>query len=146
MDFEFSLEHKQLRDTVRRHTEEEMRPHVMEADDTERFPGGLFRRWGELAGGGPRAAGRDWEAFVTSRLSKPPPPSPEPLLQEFYAADMWQLLCCCVLMSRIPLWARTPRLAAYYRSTSSRVRAPWCRRLVVGDQTPLHLRVLFRVR
>ena len=48
MDFEFSLEHKQLRDTVRRHTEEEMRPHVMEADDTERFPDGLFRRWGEL--------------------------------------------------------------------------------------------------
>ena len=104
------------------------------------------RRWGELAGGGPRAAGRDWEAFVTSRLSKPPPPSPEPLLQEFYAADMSQLLCCCVLMSRTPLWARTPRLAACYRSTSSRVRAPWCRRLVVGDQTPLHLRVLFRVR
>tara|TARA_Y100001934_G_scaffold224899_1_gene269180 strand:- start:285 stop:695 length:411 start_codon:yes stop_codon:yes gene_type:complete len=48
MDFDFSLEHKQLRDTVRRHAEEEMRPHVTEADDTERFPEVLFRRWGEL--------------------------------------------------------------------------------------------------
>ena len=48
MDFDFTLEHKQLRDTVRRHTEEEMRPHVAEADDTERFSDGLFRRWGEL--------------------------------------------------------------------------------------------------
>ena len=38
MDFEFSAEHNQLRETVRRHAEEEMRPYVSEADDTERFP------------------------------------------------------------------------------------------------------------
>lgn len=48
MEFEYSPEHKQLRETVRRHAEEEMRPHVSEADDTERFPKALFARWGEL--------------------------------------------------------------------------------------------------
>ena len=48
MDFAFSPEHIQLRDTVRRHAEEEIRPLIEEADDTERFPKQLFRRWGEL--------------------------------------------------------------------------------------------------
>ncbi len=48
MDFDFSTEHKQLRDTVRRHAEDDMRPHVSEADDTERLPKELFARWGEL--------------------------------------------------------------------------------------------------
>jgi butyryl-CoA dehydrogenase len=48
MDFDFSTEHKQLRDTVRRHAEDDVRPHVSEADDTERFPKELFARWGEL--------------------------------------------------------------------------------------------------
>ena len=48
MDFEFSAEHNQLREIVRRHAEEEMRPYVSEADDTERFPKELFARWGEL--------------------------------------------------------------------------------------------------
>ncbi len=48
MDFEFSAEHNQLRETVRRHAEEEMRPYVSEADDAERFPKKLFARWGEL--------------------------------------------------------------------------------------------------
>ena len=42
MEFEFSPEHKQLRETVRRHAEEEMRPHVAEADDA-RFES-LFAR------------------------------------------------------------------------------------------------------
>ena len=37
------------------------------------------KRWGEHCG-----KERDWEAFVTSRLSKPPPPSPHDLLQEYY--------------------------------------------------------------
>lgn len=48
MNFDFSTEHKQLRETVRRHAEDDMRPHVSEADDTERFPKELFARWGEL--------------------------------------------------------------------------------------------------
>ncbi len=48
MDFTFSPEHVQLRETVRRHAEAEMKPHAAEADDTERFPPHLFRRWGEL--------------------------------------------------------------------------------------------------
>lgn len=48
MNFDFEPEHKQLRETVRRHAEDEMRPHVSESDDTERFPKELFARWGEL--------------------------------------------------------------------------------------------------
>ena len=48
MNFDFSTEHKQLRETVRRHAEDDMRPHVSESDDTERFPKELFARWGEL--------------------------------------------------------------------------------------------------
>jgi alkylation response protein AidB-like acyl-CoA dehydrogenase len=48
MNFDFSTEHKQLRATVRRHAEDEMRPHVSEADDMERFPRELLVRWGEL--------------------------------------------------------------------------------------------------
>mmetsp|Transcript_16948 Transcript_16948/g.28616 ORF Transcript_16948/g.28616 Transcript_16948/m.28616 type:complete len:358 (+) Transcript_16948:263-1336(+) len=43
----------------------------------------------------------DWELYVMSRLSTPPPPSPNELMQEFYAHDTWQLLICCVLMSRV---------------------------------------------
>jgi hypothetical protein len=38
-----------------------------------------IKRWGEHCG-----QERDWETFVTSRLSKPPPPSPHDLLQEYY--------------------------------------------------------------
>mmetsp|Transcript_20014 Transcript_20014/g.38161 ORF Transcript_20014/g.38161 Transcript_20014/m.38161 type:complete len:336 (+) Transcript_20014:159-1166(+) len=56
------------------------------------------RRWG------PKVAAlmhTDWELYVTSRLSRPPPPSPHDLLQEYYAHDTWQLLICCVLMSRV---------------------------------------------
>lgn len=48
MDFNFSEEHHQLRATVRRHCQEELAPLVREADETETFPAGLFRRWGEL--------------------------------------------------------------------------------------------------
>lgn len=48
MDFAFGDEHRQLRETVRRHAEAEIRPLAREADDTERFPKPLFRRWGEL--------------------------------------------------------------------------------------------------
>ena len=42
MEFEFSPEHKQLRETARWHAEEKMRLHVAEADDAERFPKALF--------------------------------------------------------------------------------------------------------
>ena len=48
MDFEFTAEHAQLREMVRRFAETEMAPLVEEAEETERFPVGLFRRWGEL--------------------------------------------------------------------------------------------------
>jgi methyl-CpG-binding domain protein 4 len=63
------------------------------------------RRWGDLAGAaGGDKAGRVWEVFVRSRLATPPPPSPNDLLQEYYAHDAWQLLCVCVLMSRVSSW------------------------------------------
>ena len=65
------------------------------------------QRWGELCGSADQ--GRDWKEYVTSRLSQPPPPSPLDLLQEYYAQDMWQLLCVCVLMSRVSSWATKHR-------------------------------------
>ena len=48
MDFNFSAEHIALRETVRRHMEEEAAPDVRQSDETETFPKKLFRRWGEL--------------------------------------------------------------------------------------------------
>ncbi len=48
MDFSFSEEHVALRQTVRRHMEEEAAPHVRHSDDSETFPKHLFSRWGEL--------------------------------------------------------------------------------------------------
>ncbi|MED6309336.1 MAG: acyl-CoA dehydrogenase family protein, partial [Pseudomonadota bacterium] len=54
MEFEFSPEHKQLRETVRWHAEEKMHLHVAEADDAECFPKTLFARWGELGSIGAR--------------------------------------------------------------------------------------------
>jgi len=47
MDFSFSPEHEQVRDMVRRFAEKEMAPLVREAEETERFPRHLFRKWGE---------------------------------------------------------------------------------------------------
>jgi len=75
-----------------------------------------LRRWGEHAGGG-KAAERDWESYVRSRMSTPPPPSPAPLLQEFYAADTWQLVCCCMLMSRVSSWETKHRCISAFFST-----------------------------
>jgi alkylation response protein AidB-like acyl-CoA dehydrogenase len=48
MNFEFTAEHAQLREVVRRFCETEMQPLVDEAEETETFPRPLFRRWAEL--------------------------------------------------------------------------------------------------
>lgn len=48
MDFEFSDEHKQLRNAVRRFCETEMLPLVEAAEETETFPRQLFKRWAEM--------------------------------------------------------------------------------------------------
>jgi alkylation response protein AidB-like acyl-CoA dehydrogenase len=48
MDFEWSDEHRRLRETVRRFCETEVRPLVEDAEETETFPRELFRRWAEL--------------------------------------------------------------------------------------------------
>ena len=48
MDFSFSPEHEQIRETVRRFCREEIAPLAREADEAESFPKGLFPKWGEL--------------------------------------------------------------------------------------------------
>jgi alkylation response protein AidB-like acyl-CoA dehydrogenase len=48
MDFEFTDEHRQLRDLVRRFAETEMAPLVEDAEEREVFPRELFKRWAEL--------------------------------------------------------------------------------------------------
>ena len=74
------------------------------------------RRWGkEVARAARDDDGFDWEAYVRSRMSRPPPPSPQGLLQEFYAFDQWQLLIACVLMSRVSSWnTKHSAIAAFF--------------------------------
>ena len=48
MDFEFSSQHEQVRETIARFVAEEIAPLVAEAEETETFPRHLFRKWGEL--------------------------------------------------------------------------------------------------
>ncbi|HRD78456.1 MAG TPA: acyl-CoA dehydrogenase family protein [Hyphomicrobiaceae bacterium] len=47
-DLYLTSEHRQLRDTVRAFAAAEMAPLVREAEESERFPRQLFRRWGDL--------------------------------------------------------------------------------------------------
>ncbi len=92
------------------------------------------RRWGEHVGGGVGGAERDWETWVSSRLSKPPPPSPLDLIQEYYAHDMWQLLCVCALIPRCGSWNTKHRCCSAffgaYPSPSAFLEA-----VVVNDET-----------
>ena len=48
MDFTFSEEQEQVRDMVRKFCANEMAPLVDEAEETERFPREMFKKWGEL--------------------------------------------------------------------------------------------------
>ena len=48
MDFGYTLEQQHLRKTVRAFCEAEIRPHVMEWDETQTFPDQVFRKLGEL--------------------------------------------------------------------------------------------------
>jgi alkylation response protein AidB-like acyl-CoA dehydrogenase len=48
LDFRFSAEHEAVRDTVRRLCRDELAPLVADAEEHERFPRQVFRRWGEL--------------------------------------------------------------------------------------------------
>ena len=48
MDFEFSEEHKMLREAIRNFAEKEIAPLVEEAEEKEQFPVELFPRMGEL--------------------------------------------------------------------------------------------------
>jgi alkylation response protein AidB-like acyl-CoA dehydrogenase len=48
MDFSFTPEQEALRETVRRFAETELAPLARAAEETERFPRQLFRRFGEL--------------------------------------------------------------------------------------------------
>jgi butyryl-CoA dehydrogenase len=48
-DFSLSPEHQMVRDTVRSVCKDELLPLVAEAEEHERFPRHIFRRWGELS-------------------------------------------------------------------------------------------------
>jgi len=48
MNFEFTPQHEQVRETITRFAVEEMAPLVAAAEENEVFPKELFRRWGEL--------------------------------------------------------------------------------------------------
>jgi alkylation response protein AidB-like acyl-CoA dehydrogenase len=48
LNFGFSDDQQQLRKTVREFCEAEIKPHVMEWDETQAFPTGVFRRLGHL--------------------------------------------------------------------------------------------------
>ena len=48
LSFEFSSEHEAVRDSIRRLCQEELSALVYEAEETERFPTQVFKRWGEL--------------------------------------------------------------------------------------------------
>jgi butyryl-CoA dehydrogenase len=48
LDFSFTEEQERVRDMVRRFCEAEIAPLASEADETETFPRGLFRKWGKV--------------------------------------------------------------------------------------------------
>ena len=48
MDFEFSSQHEQVRDTISRFVAQDIAPLVSEAEELEVFPRQLFRKWAEL--------------------------------------------------------------------------------------------------
>jgi butyryl-CoA dehydrogenase len=48
LNFDFTPEQEQVRDTIRRFTEAEIAPLAREADETETFPRELFPKWAEL--------------------------------------------------------------------------------------------------
>jgi len=48
MDFGYTPEQQQLRKTIRKFTEAEIKPHVMEWDETQEFPSDVFRELGRM--------------------------------------------------------------------------------------------------
>ena len=48
MDFGFTEDQHQLRKTIREFTEGEIKPHVMEWDESQHFPVDVFRKLGDL--------------------------------------------------------------------------------------------------
>jgi alkylation response protein AidB-like acyl-CoA dehydrogenase len=48
MDFGYTQEQQQLRKTIRKFTEAEIKPHVMEWDETQEFPTEVFRELGQM--------------------------------------------------------------------------------------------------
>jgi alkylation response protein AidB-like acyl-CoA dehydrogenase len=48
MDFGYTQEQQQLRKTIRKFTEAEIKPYVMEWDETQEFPAGVFRELGQM--------------------------------------------------------------------------------------------------
>jgi alkylation response protein AidB-like acyl-CoA dehydrogenase len=48
MDFGYTEEHHQLRKAIRQFAEGEIRPHVMEWDESQHFPEDVFRKLGHI--------------------------------------------------------------------------------------------------
>ena len=48
LDFSFSAEHIAVREMAARFAKQEMLPLVREAEENEKFPRELFKKWGEL--------------------------------------------------------------------------------------------------
>ncbi|WP_443023731.1 acyl-CoA dehydrogenase family protein [Sneathiella sp.] len=48
MDFTFTEEQQQIRETIKRFCETEIKPLVFEAEETETFPKEMFKKWGDL--------------------------------------------------------------------------------------------------
>lgn len=48
MDFTFTEEQSQIQQMVRKFSESEIKPLVMEAEETESFPKEMFKKWGDL--------------------------------------------------------------------------------------------------
>ena len=78
------------------------------------------RRWGHgVVAAEAATSNLCWKTYVTSRLSKPPPPSPLELVQEFYAHDPWRLLVCCILMSRVSSWeTKHNAISSFFKGTA----------------------------
>ena len=48
MDFQFTPQQEQVRETIARFVAQDIAPLVAEAEESEVFPRALFRKWGEL--------------------------------------------------------------------------------------------------
>ena len=71
MDFGFSDDQRQLRKTIREFTEAEIKPHVMEWDESQHFPAGRLPQAGRAGRAGRGVSRRSWAAPATATSITP---------------------------------------------------------------------------